>query len=124
MIMFLNDLFSIITEDKQENQVTYTIRLNKEHAIYTGHFPESPITPGVCIVQMAVDLFSHFMGCDLHLLQAKNVKFLQLIRPEEHDTIQYQLHWEKMENNAYALKIIVSDGDTIFTKMSIQVGEK
>ena len=124
MIMFLNDLFSIITEDKQENQVSYTIRLNKEHAIYTGHFPESPITPGVCIVQMAVDLFSHFMGGDLHLLQAKNVKFLQLIRPEEHGTIQYQFHWEKMENNAYGLKIVVKDGETVFTKMSILVGEK
>lgn len=122
--MFLNDLFSIITEDKQESQVTYTIRLNKEHAIYKGHFPGNPITPGVCIVQMAVDIFSHFMESDLHLLYAKNVKFLQIIRPEEHETFQYQFNWEKMENNAYGLKIVVKDGDMVFTKMSIQVGEK
>lgn len=122
--MFLNDLFSIITEEKSEKQATFTIRLNKEHAIYSGHFPDSPITPGVCIVQIAVDLLSHLSGRNLQLTQAKNVKFLQIIRPEEHESIQYQLSWEAIGNNAFTLKAVVSDGDTVFTKMSIQVGEK
>ncbi len=122
--MFLNDLFSIITEEKSEKQAIFTIRLNKEHAIYSGHFPDSPITPGVCIVQIAVDLLSHLSGRNLQLTQAKNVKFLQIIRPEEHDTIQYQLSWETIENNAFTLKAVVSDGDTVFTKMSIQMSEK
>ena len=122
--MFLNDLFSIITEEKSKKQATFTIRLNKEHAIYSGHFPDSPITPGVCIVQIAVDLLSHLSGRNLQLTQAKNVKFLQIIRPEEHESIQYQLSWEAIENNAFTLKAAVSDGNTVFTKMSIQVGEK
>lgn len=122
--MFLNDLFSIITEEKSEKQATFTIRLNKEHSIYSGHFPDSPITPGVCIVQIAVDLLSHLSGRNLQLTQAKNVKFLQIIRPEEHESIQYQLSWEAIENNAFTLKAVVSDGGTVFTKMSIQVGEK
>ena len=122
--MFLNDLFSIITEEKSEKQATFTIRLNKEHAIYSGHFPDSPITPGVCIVQIAVDLLSHLSGRNLQLTQAKNVKFLQIIRPEEHESIQYQLSWEAIGNNAFTLKAVVSDGDKVFTKMSIQVGEK
>ena len=38
--------------------MTADIRLLPDNVIYKAHFPEKPITPGVCIVQMAVELFA------------------------------------------------------------------
>lgn len=121
--MFKDELFTIISEERNDNKADFTIRLNREHPIYSGHFPDNAITPGVCIVQMAVDLFSHLMQEEYRLLRAKNVKFLQIIRPDEHETVCYQLTWEALEDNAYAVKAVVNNGDTVFTKMSIQVGK-
>jgi 3-hydroxyacyl-[acyl-carrier-protein] dehydratase len=122
--MFQDNLFSIVSERKADNRADFTIRLNSKHPIYTGHFPNEAITPGVCIVQMAVDLFSHTVQQAHHLVKAKNVKFLQIIRPDEHPEIHYMLTWEKSEEGFYVVKVLVDDGAVTFSKMSLQLGAK
>lgn len=122
--MFQDNLFSIISENITDNQADFTIRLNGKHAIYTGHFPNEAITPGVCIIQIAVDLFSHTMQREHRLVKAKNVKFLQIIRPNEHPEIHYRLTWEKAEDELFAVKVLVDDGAVTFSKMSLQIGVK
>lgn len=122
--MFQDNLFSIVSERKAGNRADFTIRLNGKHPIYTGHFPNEAITPGVCIVQMAVDLFSHSVQQEHHLVKAKNVKFLQIIRPDEHPEIHYMLTWEKAEDGLYVVKVLVDDGAVTFSKMSLQLGAK
>ena len=122
--MFQDNLFSIVSENKTDNQADFIIRLNGKHPIYKGHFPNEAITPGVCIIQMAVDLFSHTMQQAHHLAKAKNVKFLQIIRPNEHPEIHYRLTWEKTEDELFAVKVLVDDGAVTFSKMSLQIGVK
>ena len=45
----INKMFSIVSEGE-----TVRIQLHPEHVIYQAHFPGSPITPGVCIIQYKV----------------------------------------------------------------------
>ncbi len=122
--MFQDDLFSIISEDISDSKADFTVRLNRRHPIYSGHFPDDAITPGVCVVQVAVDLFSHLMRDEYRLARARNVKFLQIIRPDEHPEIQYRMAWEPSDDGTYAVKAVVDGGDRVFSKMSIQVGRK
>ena len=122
--MFQDNLFSIISENKTDNQADFIILLDGKHPIYKGHFPNEAITPGVCIIQMAVDLFSHTMQQTHHLVKAKNVKFLQIIRPDEHPEIHYRLTWEKTEEGLFTVKVLVDDGVVTFSKMSLQMGVK
>ena len=122
--MFQDNLFSIISENKTDNQADFIILLDGKHPIYKGHFPNEAITPGVCIIQMAVDLFSHTMQQAHHLVKAKNVKFLQIIRPDEHPEIHYRLTWEKTEEGLFTVKVLVDDGAVTFSKMSLQMGVK
>lgn len=120
--MFQDNLFSIVSESKADNQSDFTIMLNSNHPIYAGHFPNEAITPGVCLIQIAVDLFSHIMQQTHHLAKAKNVKFLQIVRPDEHPEIHYRLTWEKIDNELFAVKVLVDDGTVTFSKMSLQMG--
>lgn len=122
--MFKDNLFSIVSESETDNRADFIIRLNGNHPIYIGHFPNEAITPGVCMIQMAVDLFSHTMRQSYHLVKAKNVKFLQIIRPDEHPEIHYQLTWEKVNDKLYTVKVLVDDESVTFSKMSMQIGEK
>ena len=41
-----------------ENQLDFkcTIHLYAEHPIYKGHFPQIPIAPGVCLVQIIKEI--------------------------------------------------------------------
>lgn len=122
--MFQDDLFQILTEEIEDNRALFAIRLNREHSIYSGHFPGDPITPGVCVVQIATDLFSHLMKKECTLITAKNVKFLNIIKPTEHDTINYELNWEKTENESYKVKVVVKAEDVVFSKMSLELSEE
>lgn len=99
----------------------YHIRLNPEHPIFKGHFPGCPITPGVCVVQIAVDLFSYLFKQEYHLHKAKNIKFLNIIKPDETDKLCYQLSWKKQENNEYRLKAMVQGDEITYAKMDITV---
>lgn len=119
--MFKDDLFTIITEEIEERHAVLVIRLNAQHPIYAGHFPNDPITPGVCVVQMATDLFAHILQRKCSMTAAKNIKFLNLIRPSEHPNVRYTLDWEGVGGNAYKVKAVVSDGDTAFSKLNITI---
>lgn len=122
--MFQDDLFHILKEEVDDHHAQFSIHLNREHSIYSGHFPGDPITPGVCVVQIAVDLFSHLLQKECELTNAKNIKFLNIIKPTEHDTINYELNWEKTENESYKVKVVVKAEDVVFSKMSLELSEE
>ena len=138
--MFLNSFFYIVNDKNTKpietchgaslqnvatpQEVTssqFVIRLNPEHPIFKGHFPGNPITPGVCVVQIAIDLFSNLFQQEFYLHKAKSIKFLNLIKPNEIDTICYQLSWEKLEGNGYRLKAVVLNEDVTYAKIDVTV---
>jgi 3-hydroxyacyl-[acyl-carrier-protein] dehydratase len=52
MSIFLNKLYRV---EEKENDIVKVL-LNPEHEIFVGHFPNNPILPGVCIVQMIKEI--------------------------------------------------------------------
>ena len=52
------------------------IRLRPESAVYSGHFPGYPITPGVALAQIARELGREQTGSPLEIKASKNIKFL------------------------------------------------
>ena len=79
---FLNKLFFIDAATRSQERTSYALRLNPGHIIYQAHFPGEPITPGVCILQMGVELLSDALGREVELKEAKSVKFLNILRPD------------------------------------------
>ena len=48
---------------------------------FKGHFPGEPVTPGVCILQIAQELLSEETELNLSLKKIKNAKFTAVIAP-------------------------------------------
>lgn len=86
------------------------VRLLPESPVYRAHFPEFPITPGVCLVQMALEL----MGCKL--LGAKDIKFVMPVLPGAE--IRYE--WTRQEGRADVSIILEPSGD-LCAKMTLSV---
>lgn len=78
-----NELFRIAQKREEGKAVAYDLTLNAGHFIYKAHFPGDPITPGVCIVQMAKELLEDSLATPLRVVAVKNVKFLNIISPTE-----------------------------------------
>lgn len=119
--MLFHSFFNILTENINENQAEFDIQLNSEHSIFLGHFPMYPITPGVCITQMAVDLFSYIQKENYHLQKAKSIKFLNIIKPQETPQLTYQLNWEKIDCNTFKIKALVHHQEQVFAKFDFEL---
>ena len=88
---FRNNLYTISSQENHEGTARYDLNLNAEHAIYKAHFPGLPITPGVCLMQIARELLEDHTGLALEITMVKNVKFLSVISPVEQPGITCSL---------------------------------
>ena len=98
-----------------------TIRLLPESPVYQGHFPGYPITPGVCLVEIALELIAEMAGQAGHdekvrLVGAKNIKFTSPIIPVEGMELRFNLGGEGSERTVEILS-----GETLCAKMSLSV---
>lgn len=110
--------FYKITDKRQiEGGFEVNIRFNPEHLIYKAHFPGNPITPGVCILQICQELMMAHYRKPLRMVLAKNVKFLNVLRPSEHPEVGCRIECSERENDI-AASIVLADRDTVFTKIS------
>lgn len=89
--MLLNDLYNI---DHIE-ACTATLRLNTEHPIFKGHFPDRPVLPGACQLQMIRELLCHITAKTYRLQKAATIKFITPIDPRQSGTIRLNLQYEE-----------------------------
>mgnify|MGYP006388634501 CR=1 FL=1 len=115
----LDALYSIVSDSPMENGHDFELRLNPEHFIYQAHFPGEPITPGVCIMQIAVELLEAAMKTPLALTCVKNIKFLKIISPKELAQVSYSLQKITKEEGEVKAQVVVSAGNDIYAKLSL-----
>lgn len=119
MQTILTDFYTLENYEKSETgSFTANIKLNQAHEIFKGHFPENPVTPGVCMMQIVKELTEEFTGKKLFLKTASNVKFMAIINPFETPDLTLQLDIKEVENEV-KVKNTTSFGETIALKMSV-----
>ena len=114
-----NSFFIIESTQDTEGGFEAVLRTNPEHPIYKAHFPGSPITPGVCIIQAAGELLEKNLNRKLYLKTVKNVKFLSVIIPEEGKKIKYSFSNIIEDGSGVKVQVLVSDDASVYAKISL-----
>lgn len=117
---FLNNLYHIVSKDVVDASIRYNIHLDASHFIYQAHFPDEPITPGVCIIQIAKELLEEHLGIGLDIQKVKNVKFLNVISPLATPNVTYVFEKIMPDDSEKTYKVMtqVSSGETSLAKLS------
>lgn len=89
------------------------VRLLPGSPVYAAHFPGYPITPGVTIVQMALELM------DRTLAGAKDIRFVVPVLPSTEGTL-LRFAWT-FPDPARADVNVFLNGDTLCSKMSLSL---
>lgn len=113
-----NSLYTISTVAYRELMPTYDLRLHVDHPIYQAHFPGEPITPGVCIIQIAQELLEDHLRRPLLLQAVKNVKFLSVISPVETPAVTYRFDKIAEADATVRAQVAVLSGDTELARLS------
>jgi 3-hydroxyacyl-[acyl-carrier-protein] dehydratase len=119
-----NNLYKISDINREQNACD--IEFVADSIIYRAHFPEQPITPGVCIIQIATELLGELMGAEFELCAVQNAKFLVVINPLETSGVTYTFKKIAIDEESGTCKVsaIVTKGETTYTKLSIAYKKK
>jgi len=115
----LNSLYSVINESVTADEHSFTIKLDASHFIYAAHFPGEPITPGVCIMQIAQELIGLHVGCSVDIKTVKNIKFLRVIIPTQTPEVNYTLSKITTEEGYVKAQVVVTIEEGVFAKLSL-----
>jgi len=114
-----DSLYLIDSSSRTGEGFVYEFHLNEEHIIYKAHFPGEPITPGACILEIALELLSDAIGRKLELSLAKNVKYLSILRPAG-ARVRATISRLSEEDGEIRAQIEFIDRQTPVAKMSLQ----
>ena len=116
-----NSLYTIADKRMEGSGIFYQILLDKNHFIYKAHFPNEPITPGVCIIQIAKELLEDYLHEEYEISYIKNIKFLSVLSPLSTPSVAYV--FDKVtflpETNECKTQVQVQQDNVLFAKLSI-----
>ncbi len=115
--MLLKDLYKITSFKKEDAILNASIHLNKDHEIFKGHFPDNPVMPGVCMIQIIKELTEQALNAELFMEKSSNIKFMLLINPEVHADLSLELKITE-EDNTIKVKNVTKFEDTLALKFS------
>ena len=114
-----DELYTVV----EINDNVARIRLLPECAIYQGHFPGNPVTPGVCQVGIVEELAGDICGFGLRLKEVKLLKYIDILRPVTDDV---EVSFDKLEEEGDVVmtKGALRSGGRVFTKFSLVFGKE
>ena len=114
-----DDFFRVTSFCQTEKGFDYIIELNPNHFIFQAHFPENPITPGVCIIQIIKELSTDLLQSKLFFKKIDNIKFLNVINPLENKEISISISFLQEEKGMHKIRAVVYNHLLQFAKLSM-----
>lgn len=91
--MLQGNFFTIGSIAQEDNAAKAVIEINPAHEIFIGHFPGTPVVPGVCMMQIVKEIVEDILSKDIRLIKAEHIKFLSVINPKQTSSVQFDLKY-------------------------------
>jgi 3-hydroxyacyl-[acyl-carrier-protein] dehydratase len=108
--MLKDSLFTITSLAQQEGSINATLKVNADDPIFKGHFPNQPVLPGACLLQMLKEVLETALDARLRMKKADNIKFLTLIDPLQQNMLQLTITYKPADNNELFVTANLSAG--------------
>lgn len=76
-------LYRVVDTVSSGNNHKVWLLLNKSHQIYEGHFPENPVLPGVCTLQIIKECLGNIIQKEIRYKNIAMCKFTSVIQPSD-----------------------------------------
>jgi len=116
--MLKDNLYRLDALSEDNGSYVADLTLLPESPVFAGHFPQKPIVPGVCLVQMAVETIEHIEGCSKEICEAKDIRFISIITPLEYTALRLEL--KKTDDSGRWAAMFYAGGE-LRSKLSISI---
>src|SRR5271166_4472538 len=108
-------LFIIEKIEHQDGIISARMGINKNCAIFDGHFPGHPVVPGACMLQIVKDILEEVLNTSLRLKKADNLKFMAMIDPGITPGVDLDLTYSLVEDS-FNVTAKLMNGDIVCFK--------
>ena len=91
----------------EQNEISADVVVPPDSPWFDGHFPGTPILPGVAQIGMVLDAIRKAHNRDLKISSVRRVRFKRMIRPD--DRLKIIATPLKREIGAYSFRILIED---------------
>ncbi|MEG1585793.1 MAG: hypothetical protein RR346_02840 [Bacteroidales bacterium] len=118
----MNHIFKIKHLKSEVNDHAVEVELNTNHRIFEGHFPEQPVVPGACMIEVIKRCVSTILGSPYRYASIGEFKFMSLILPDKdmYLLLKLTISLEK-EGGAYSVKGTVLSKDVMKLKFKTKM---
>ncbi|HET8572850.1 MAG TPA: hypothetical protein VFL76_03155 [Edaphocola sp.] len=110
------DFYYIQRQEIKDDECYALFYLDPGHAIFKGHFPGKPVLPGVCMIHVIKELFINAKGSDALLKTVQQVKFLEIIVPDEQTPLTLHMNWTMAGQNEWMVQAELKKEGKAFCK--------
>lgn len=117
--MILKDTFYKINTLKfEDNVLEAELSIDPKHAIYEGHFPNNPVTPGVVQLELVKEILGTHYNKTIQLKSLNNSKFLAVLNPEKTPEATFKMTVSEQEDQSLKVSGQLSNSEGICLKFS------
>lgn len=115
-----NNIYKVTDRQEDETLANIRIVMLPESEIYKAHFPNNPITPGACTVQIVQEQVNKWIGKQIDVRRIVNLKFLEVIIPGQCGELTLSLKIKTQNEDMFHIISDIHDENTCYCKMSIE----
>lgn len=118
--------FYHITQSENINETDWKVRvmLNPQHSLYAGHFPQQPVVPGVCTLQMIKECLEKIYRTPLQYKQIASCKFLSVINPDETPELIFSFTIKRSEPDTLQVLVEGASSKEVCIKLKALLADK
>lgn len=113
--MPVKDLYTISILDQSADCIVSEVRIDPAHPVFQGHFPGSPVLPGVIQLEMVRESVSNALGRKLAMAELITCKFLEVLNPVESPAMTLDIRFKG--ETTLDVTATGSDGASTFFKL-------
>ena len=108
--------FELISWQPIEDGYLAQIRLNPDHPVYNGHFPDQSVAPGVLLMNMCRQVAEEIKGEEVRISSARSIKFVKVVDPRKVQEMQLSLKFVEGDDSM-RFQCIARSGEDIYFKI-------
>src|ERR1700750_3164153 len=108
--MLKEPLLKIQSLKHEEGQIDAELQVDQYNEIFQGHFPDQPVVPGACMLQIVKEILTDALKANLILVKADNIKFLSLVEPAT-GALQLNITYQQADRDI-KISASLSSGET------------
>ena len=100
------------------------VRFNPDSRVYKGHFPGTPVSPGVCNIEVIRQCAEALHGRKLRILYIKQCRLTTMMSPFSHPNADVSIDMQEKESGVYRLSASIGEGDMTYLTLKADVSDE